>query len=491
MGTYILGIDQSTQGTKSLLFNENGSLIARADLPHKQIINNKGWVEHDPEEFYTNIIKTVKMVVEKSGIDKNKIIGVGICNQRETSLAWEKGGKPIYNAIVWHCARGKPICDSITKEGYSDLIRKRTGIQISPYFSATKLAWILENVEGARDKANRGELMYGTVDTFLIYRLTKGAVYKADYSNASRTQLFNINTLKWDEEICNIFNIPIKNLAEVIDSDGYFGETDFEGYLDNCIPIHGVIGDSNAALFSQGCLEKGMIKSTYGTGSSVMMNVGDSPVFSKHGVVSSLAWSIDGKVNYVLEGNINYTGAVITWLQENLKLIISAKETENLAKQAYRDDHSYLVPAFTGLGAPYWNSQAEAIICGMTRRTGKAEIVKDALDCIAYQITDVIKAMEEDAGLDIKELRVDGGATRNNYLMQFQSDITRIPVLVSPVKELSAMGAAYVAGIGLGFYQIETLFQDTCMKIFKPEMINASAEAKYRGWKDAVSRALL
>ena len=332
MSEYIIGIDQSTQGTKALLFDETGALLGRDDLPHRQIINEKGWVEHDPEELYANTVQTVRNVVERIGIDKNAIKGVGISNQRETSIAWTKDGKPIYNAIVWQCARAEEICRTVMKKtinGVSaeDYVKRKTGIPISPYFPAGKIAWILKNAENAKALADKGELCYGTVDTFLVYRLTGGREYRTDYSNASRTQLFDIKSLTWDDGICGLFDIPIGNLAEITDSDGYFGETDFDGWLEKPVPIHGVLGDSHGALLGQGCRARGMAKATYGTGSSVMMNVGEEPVFSKHGLVSSIAWSLDGKVNYALEGNINYAGAVISWLKDDLHLIQSAGET--------------------------------------------------------------------------------------------------------------------------------------------------------------------
>lgn len=488
MGKYIIGIDQSTQGTKSLLFDENGELLARADLPHRQIVNEKGWVEHDPEEFYRNVIQTVRNVVEKAGISKEEIVGAGISNQRETALSWDREGKPVYNAIVWQCARGEAICQRL--KAHEAMIKERTGLQLSPYFSAAKLAWIQENVEEARELAAKGLLRCGTVDSFLVYRLTGGKVYRTDYSNASRTQLFNISTLSWDEEICALFGISPKLLPEVTDSDGYYGETDFEGFLERPIPIHGVLGDSHGALFGQGCLEKGMVKATYGTGSSVMMNVGEQPVFSQHGVVSSLAWGMNGKVHYVLEGNINYTGAVITWLEKDLKLIASAGETEELAKKAAPEDHTYLVPAFTGLGAPYWDSGAEGILYGITRTTGKAEVVRAALDCIAYQITDIIRVMETDSGIPIRALRADGGPTRNEYLMQFQSDIGRIPIQVPKAEELSGIGAAYAAGLGLGLYSKEELFAKMERKAYEPRMDKKEADRKYQGWKVAVETVL-
>ena len=398
MSRYVLGIDQSTQGTKALLFDEEGTLICRTDLPHKQYINEKGWVEHNPEEIYANTLAVVKNLVEKAGIDKNDLAVLGISNQRETAMVWNRTtGKPVYNAVVWQCARGAQICEEIEKAGNADMIRSHTGLQLSPYFSAAKIAWVLKNVEGVQELADKGELCCGTIDSWLVYKLTGGKEFRTDYSNASRTQMFNISELKWDKQVCDLFGIPTSVLPEVTDSDGDYGATDFDGYLDHEIPIRGVLGDSHGALFGQGCVEKGMIKSTYGTGSSVMMNIGDKPVFSDR-VVTSLAWKLGGEVNYVLEGNINYTGAVITWLKDDLELISSPGETEQLAKESNPADKSYLVPAFTGLGAPYWDSEATGILTGMTRTTKRREIVRAALDCIAYQITDVIKAMSTESG---------------------------------------------------------------------------------------------
>lgn len=490
MKKYVLGIDQSTQGTKALLFDQEGSLLCRCDLPHKQYIDEKGWVEHDPEEIYKNTVQAVKNLVEKAAIQKEEIAVLGISNQRETAMVWERAtGKPVYNAVVWQCARGAAICEEIEKEGYGELVRAHTGLQLSPYFSAAKIAWILQNVEGAKEKAKKGELCCGTIDSWLVYKLTGGKEFRTDYSNASRTQMFNIKSLSWDEEVCGLFKIPTCCLAEVTDSDGEFGMTDFDGYLEKPIAIRGVLGDSHGALFGQGCIEKGMIKTTYGTGSSIMMNIGKNPVFSKR-VVTSLAWKLNGEVNYVLEGNINYTGAVITWLKDDLELISSPAETEALALNANPNDRTYLVPAFTGLGAPYWDSEATGVISGVTRTTKRAEVVRAGLDCIAYQITDVIEAMSEESGIQIGELRVDGGPTRNKYLMQFQSDMAHVTVQVPSAEELSGIGAAYAAGIAAGIYTKEEVFAKMSRTKFQPRMDKSLRDEKYNGWKKAVSQVL-
>lgn len=491
MSKYILGIDQSTQGTKGILFDEKGKIIARTDLAHDQIINEKGWVEHNPDQIMKNVIQVTKDVIAMAGIDKKDVIGLGISNQRETAVCWNREtGRPVYNAIVWQCARGQTICEEIGLAGHSEMIRQHTGIPLSPYYSAAKIAWVLRNVEEAKKAADEGKLAVGTMDSYLVYHLTKDHAFKTDYSNASRTQMFNINTLDWDREVYSLFDVRREMLAEICDSDALYGYTDFDGYLETPIPIHGVMGDSHGALFGQGCIHPGMIKATYGTGSSIMMNVGEKPIHSEKGVVSSLAWSLGGKVNYVLEGNINYTGAVITWLQKDLGLIASAKETQELAQSAHPADTTYFVPAFTGLGAPYWDSNAKAMISGITRVTGKAELARAALDCIVYQITDVVNAMSEDSGIAVEELRVDGGPTKNEYLMQFQSDILNIPVQVPDAEELSAMGPAYAAGIAMGFYQQDVLFDGLKRTRFTPKMDEDTRETKYTGWKDCVRKVL-
>lgn len=489
MARYMLGIDQSTQGTKALLFDESGLLACRADIPHRQMVDDKGWVEHDPVEIYQNTVQAVKDVVAKAGIDKGMVAAVGISNQRETAMAWDRdSGEPAYHAIVWQCARGAAICGDLEAAGHGELIRSHTGLKLSPYFSAAKIAWVLRHVDGARERAEQGKLCCGTMDSWLVYQLTGGERFQTDHSNASRTQLFNIGRLEWDPEICGLFQIPMECLAQVTDSDGDFGSTDFDGFFERPIPIRGVLGDSHGALFGQGCLEKGMIKATYGTGSSVMMNIGEQPVFSRR-VVTSLAWRMGGQAQYVLEGNINYTGAVVSWMKDGLGLISSPAQAQELAEQANPADTTYLVPAFSGLGAPYWDSEAKAVLWGMTRTTGRAELVKAGLDCIAYQIADILEAMSREAAVPIRELRVDGGPTRNAYLMQFQSDIAGIPLQVPSAEELSGMGAAYAAGLAIGFYRRESVFCSVTRKEFLPCMDRTTREAKYAGWKEAVGKA--
>ncbi len=488
---YVLAIDQSTQGTKAILFDTEGQLVCRRDLPHRQRINEKGWVSHNLTEIYHNTIQVVKNVVEASGILKEEIACLGISNQRETSAAWKKEtGEPLADAIVWQCARAEEICARIRAQGVAEQIREKTGLNLSPYFPASKYAWLQEQVEAVKTAKEAGDLCLGTIDTWLLYKLTKGAVYATDYSNASRTQLFNIHTLEWDREICGWFGIDAENLPKVCDSGFTYGYTDFEGYLEQPIPITGVIGDSQGALFGQGCVEKGMVKATYGTGSSVMMNIGEKAVLSESGLVTSLAWGLNGKVSYVLEGNINYTGAVITWLKEDIGLITSPGETQELAEAANPKDQTYLVPAFSGLGAPYWKPEAKAILSGMSRTTGKREIVKAALESIAYQITDVVEMMKAEDGVTVKELCVDGGPTKNEYLMRFQSGMLQTAVRLPDCEESSALGAAFMAGIMYGLYTMEQVSHRSVRQQFQPAMTEKERNEKYAGWKAAVGKVL-
>ena len=476
----ILAIDQSTSGTKALLFDGEGRLLGRHDLPHEQKINSQGWVSHDPMEIYRNTLETVRLLLEETGIDRESIGAVGISNQRETALLWDRDtGLPVADAVVWQCARAAGICQRLADK--AEAIQERTGLNLSPYFPAAKWAWILENTPGLAGK----NLCAGTIDAWLVYKLTGGRVFATDYSNASRTQLFNLRTLSWDEEVCGWFGIDPAMLPEVRFSDSLFGETDFEGLLPHPVPIHGVLGDSHGALFGQGCLSPGMVKATYGTGSSVMMHIGERPVFSKKGLVTSLAWGMEGKVDYVLEGNINYTGAVTKWVVEELGLLTSSKEAGPVAQSADPADTTYLVPAFTGLGAPYWDSGAKAMLYGMSRTTGRAEIVKAAEECIAYQIADVLELMGQEAGVTIQELRVDGGPTKDKFLMQFQSDILHIPVAAPEREELSGMGAAFCAGIAAGVYTRE-IFQSVRRRRLAPEMEETLRKTKRAGWRQAV-----
>ncbi len=485
--SYILSVDQSTQGTKALLFDGAGRLIHRADVPHRQLINDAGWVGHDLNEIYRNTIAAAEKVIRDADIDPADIAGLGITNQRETAAAWLRSdGSPVCEAVVWQCARAASICDRIEQDGYAQEVKDITGIPLSPYFSAGKMAWILRNIPAAKQAADTGNLCLGPIDSYLIFRLTKGATFATDYSNASRTQVFDIRSLTFSDRICEIFDIPKSCLPAVYDSNAGYGMTDLEGVLPRPIPIHASMGDSHSALFGQGCIQTGMAKATHGTGSSVMMNVGEAPVISRSGLASSIAFCMDGKVNYCLEGNINYTGAVITWLSGDLGLFASPGESEALARLANPNDTTYLVPAFTGLGAPYWDSDARGILCGLTRTTGKAEIVRAGLDCIAYQIGDIVEAMRTETGIQNIELRVDGGPTKNAYLMQFESNVLNAPVLVPKDDELSGIGAAYAAGIALGLYDRDTLFAQASYQRYLPVADDAWRAGKIGGWKQAV-----
>lgn len=487
--SYILSIDQSTQGTKALLLDGTGRMLCRRDVEHAQLVDENGWISHDPREIYRNTIEAVRQVIAAAAIDAGRIEAMGISNQRETSVCWERAtGEPICSAIVWQCGRAKEVCRKMEAAGFGETVRTHTGIPLSPFFPASKFAWMLENVPGAAEKAARHELCFGTVDTWLIYCLTGGESYRTDHSNASRTQLFNIYDLCWDVQICTAFGINAADLPEVTDSDGCFGYTDVGGVLPRRIPIRGVMGDSHAALFGQGCLTSGMAKATYGTGSSIMLNIGRTPVESRNGLVTSLAWKYRGEVHYVMEGNLNYTGAVIRWLEKDLGLVASASQTQELARQANQEDTTYLVPAFTGLGAPYWNNDARALICGISRLTGRAELVRAGLECIAYQITDIVRAMEKDTSMRLRQLRVDGGPTRNDYLMQFQSDLTGAELRVPSNEELSGIGAALMAGLAAGVYRDE-IFESLRYTSFTPAMDPVLCARKYAGWKEAVRLA--
>lgn len=490
MEQFILSVDQSTQGTKAMLFDAAGRLTARADRPHRQYINEKGWVSHDLEEIYANVLVVCREVAEKAGIDPAQIAAMGISNQRETVAAWDRAdGTPVGQAIVWQCARAKEICDTLAS--HAEAVREKTGLPLSPYFSASKMAWILQNHPEAAALAAKERLALGTIDSYLVSRLSEERSFKTDYSNASRTQLFNIRTLQWDDELCTLYGVPRHCLAEVCMSDRLFGTTTLSGFLPKAIPICGVLGDSHAALLGQNCIKPGQTKATYGTGSSVMMQTGEKLVTSRNGLATSLAWGLNGKVEYVLEGNLNYTGAVITWLKKDVALLAGDAESETLARSANPADKTYFVPAFTGLGAPYWDSEATGLLTGITRTTGRAEIVKAGVECIAYQITDLVLRMAQDAGLALAELRVDGGPTANGYLMQFQSDMAGVEVSVPDIQELSGFGAACAAGFASGLYNPGTVYDGMHRRSYTPKMTPQEHDARYAGWQKAVLQALL
>lgn len=490
MERYILSIDQSTQGTKAMLFDVAGQLTARADRAHRQYVNEKGWVSHDLDEILSNTLAVARDVLAKADVWPEQIVAVGISNQRETVAAWNRTtGEPVGKAIVWQCARAKDICEKLT--AHADTVQQKTGIPLSPYFSAPKMAWILQNEPGAAELAEKNELCFGTIDSFLVSHLTEEKAFKTDYSNASRTQLFNIRTLQWDDELCTLYGVPRHCLAEVCMSDSLFGTTTLSGFLPKAIPICGVLGDSHAALLGQNCIKPGQTKATYGTGSSVMMQTGEKLVTSRNGLATSLAWGLNGKVEYVLEGNLNYTGAVITWLKKDVALLAGDAESETLARSANPADKTYFVPAFTGLGAPYWDSEATGLLTGITRTTGRAEIVKAGVECIAYQITDLVLRMAQDAGLALAELRVDGGPTANGYLMQFQSDMAGVEVSVPDIQELSGFGAACAAGFASGLYNPGTVYDGMQRRSYTPKMTPQEHDARYAGWQKAVLQALL
>lgn len=492
MARYIIGIDQSTQGTKALLVDEAGRLIHRADRAHEQKVNEEGWVSHDPAEIAANVLAVARAVVEEQGVDPADIAGIGISNQRETTMAWNaRTGEPLCDAIVWQCSRAQEVCDRIAqREGAPEVIRERTGLTLSPYYPAAKMTWIMENVPEARDIARAGDLHLGTVDSWVVWTLTHGAEFRCDYSNASRTQLFDIEKLNWSTRCCRLFGIDPAWLPEVTDSDACFGMTDLDGFLPAPVPIHGVLGDSHAALFGQGCYAPGQAKATLGTGSSVMMNVGHELSRSHTGLSNSLGWRMGGETVYVLEGNINYAGAVKTWLRDDMEMIESPAETTDLSYAANPASRVYVVPAFTGLGAPHWNSEARAAVFGMTRTTGRAEFVRATVESIAFQIFDVADAMQRDSGVSLAELRVDGGPTRDPYLMQFLADMLRVPIVAAGNDEMSGLGAAWAAGIALGLYPADVARSVAPRAGWDAKMHENDRTARIKGWRRAVKAAI-
>lgn len=487
MTKYIIALDQGTTSSRAILFNDQGEIVGISQKEFRQIFPQPGWVEHDPMEILTTQVSVTEALISENNIDPASVKAIGITNQRETTVVWDKTtGEPVYNAIVWQDKRTAPLCEAMKAKGLSDYVRNATGLVIDSYFSGTKIKWILDHVPGAREKAEAGKLLFGTVDTWLIWNLTGRKVHATDVSNASRTMLFNIRELKWDEKLLAELSIPKSMLPEVKCSADDFGNYRFKNTE---IPVLGVAGDQQAALFGQACFEPGMAKNTYGTGCFMLMNTGDKIHLSNNGLITTIAWSIDNKVEYALEGSVFIAGAAIQWLRDSLGLIDESKDSEYFAAKALGSNDVYVVPAFAGLGAPYWDMYARGAIFGLTRDTGKDHIIKATLESLAYQTKDVLMAMQEDTGLQLARLKVDGGACANNILMQFQADILGTEVERPEVIESTALGAAFLAGIKAGLWKKQDLIaMRKVQKIFKPEMDNAARQKLYAGWKKAVAR---
>lgn len=491
MARYIMALDAGTTSNRCILFNEKGEMCSVAQREFTQYFPKPGWVEHDADEIWASQLGVAVEAMNMIGVTAQEVAAIGITNQRETVIIWDKHtGEPVYHAIVWQCRRTSQDCDALKERGLTEKFKKKTGLIIDAYFSATKVKWILDHVPGARERAEKGDLLFGTVETWLIWKLTKGAVHVTDYSNASRTMLFNINTLEWDEEILAELNIPKCMLPQVKPSSCIYGEAD-PSFLGGPIPIAGAAGDQQAALFGQTCFTAGEAKNTYGTGCFLLMNTGEKPVFSDNGLVTTIAWGLDGKVNYALEGSIFVAGAAVQWLRDEMRLIDSAMDSEYMAKKVKDTNGCYVVPAFTGLGAPYWDQYARGTIVGITRGVNKYHIIRATLESIAYQVNDVLSAMEADSGIDITSLKVDGGASANDFLMQTQADIVNLPVTRPQCVETTAMGAAYLAGLAVGYWasKDDVIKNWVSDRTFKPIIAEADREERIRGWKKAVKYA--
>ncbi|WP_405400442.1 glycerol kinase GlpK [Maribacter sp. Asnod2-G09] len=485
---FIISLDQGTTSSRALLVDHDGTIQGMVQKEFKQIFPKSGWVEHDPKEILSSQMAVLKELLEKEKVKPNEIVGIGITNQRETTVVWDKNtGEPVYNAIVWQDKRTADICEHLKKIGLTEHVKTTTGLVIDSYFSGTKVKWILDNVEGAKKKAQAGDLLMGTIDTWLVWNMTKDHNHVTDYTNASRTMIYDIVNLKWDDKMLKALDIPKTMLPEVKPSAANFGDYEIDGVK---IPIAGIAGDQQAALFGQACFKKGSAKNTYGTGCFMLMNTGEKPQFSKNGLLTTIAYGIDGKVNYALEGSIFIAGAAIQWLRDGLELIKDAKETEDLANSIEGENPVYVVPAFAGLGAPYWDMYARGAVFGLTRDTGKAHLAKATLEALAYQTKDILKAMEDDSGIQLKNLRVDGGACANNHLMQFQADILDSEVHRPEIIESTAMGAAFLAGIQVGFWQQSDIDQSRPIdRIFKPTFDRVKRKRLYKKWQKAVERS--
>lgn len=492
MDKYILALDQGTTSSRAILFNQKGEIVHIAQKEFTQYFPQPGWVEHNPNEIWGSILAVIATVLSEAAVEPKQIAAIGITNQRETTVVWDKQtGQPIYNAIVWQSRQTTQICEELKKNGYDDLFRQRTGLLIDAYFSGTKVKWILDHVEGAREKAERGDLLFGTIDTWLTWKLSGGKAHVTDYSNASRTLMFNIYEQKWDDELLDILRVPKAMLPDVRPSSQIYAYTAPYHFFGQEVPIAGIAGDQQAALFGQACFEEGMAKNTYGTGCFMLMNTGEKAVQSKHGLLTTIAWGIDGKVEYALEGSIFVAGSAIQWLRDGLRMIKEAKDSEAYATKVQSTDGVYVVPAFVGLGTPYWDSDVRGAVFGLTRGTTKEHFIRATLESLAYQTKDVLTAMEADAGITLKTLRVDGGAVKNNFLMQFQSDILGVPVERPVVNETTALGAAYLAGLAVGYWgsREEIAKQWNIDRAFEPKMNADTQQRLYDGWKKAVRAA--
>ncbi|WHY79151.1 glycerol kinase GlpK [Neobacillus sp. WH10] len=493
MVKYILSLDQGTTSSRAILFNKSGEIVHTSQKEFTQHFPKPGWVEHNANEIWGSILSVIAGVLSESGIKPEEIAGIGITNQRETTVVWDKEtGEPVYNAIVWQSRQTSEICDALKEKGHNNLFHKKTGLLIDAYFSGTKVKWILDHVEGAREKASQGKLLFGTIDTWLIWKLSGGRTHVTDYSNASRTLMYNIYELKWDDELLEILDIPKSMLPEVCQSSEIYANTVDYHFFGKGVPIAGIAGDQQAALFGQACFEKGMAKNTYGTGCFMLMNTGEKAVRSQHGLLTTIAWGINGKVEYALEGSIFVAGSAIQWLRDGLRMLKNAKDSDGYAAKVNSTDGVYVVPAFVGLGTPYWDSDVRGAVFGLTRGTSKEHFVRATLESLAYQTKDVLSAMEADAGIELKTLRVDGGAVKNNFLMDFQSDILNVPVERPIVNETTALGAAYLAGLAVGFWesQAEISKQWAIDRKFTPKMTEENRYDLYDGWKKAVKAAM-
>lgn len=487
---YILALDQGTTSSRAIIFDRNGNIVSSSQKEFQQVFPNPGWIEHDPVEIWKTQINSAIDAIKQVSINPLEIVGIGITNQRETTVLWDKNtGKPVYNAIVWQCRRTAQICDELKKRDLTSYIKENTGLVIDAYFSGTKIKWILDNVEGVRERAESGDILFGTVDSWLLWNLTGGKVHITDYSNASRTMIYNIKELKWDEKILNELNIPMSILPEVKQSSEVYANTKKEIFGEE-IPIAGIAGDQQAALFGQLCFQEGMVKNTYGTGCFMLMNTGEKIVSSNNGLLTTIAWGVDKKIEYALEGSIFVAGAAIQWLRDELKIIHDSKDSEYFANKVNDTNGVYVVPAFTGLGAPYWDMYARGAILGLTRGANRNHIIRATLESIAYQTKDVIDAMIEDSGINLTALKVDGGATANNFLMQFQADILNVNVERPDVTETTALGAAYLAGLAVGFWKSkgEIVQNWSINRKFKPEISEEKRRELYNGWKKAVEK---